>query len=159
MASVQISDSGELTEKEAEALRLVYARYTSKQIAREFGISASSVDKRLDSARRKLGAATRADAARLWAEEHYGERLTGHPLPVPEPDHLTDPRAVEPPNVHQRWFDARLDPRGFGPLGRTAIIVAGAVIMLVMVLMVLGIAEGLNALLEYLLGPSNGPSS
>lgn len=59
-----------LTDGQKECLRLVYRHMSSKDIARELGISPHSVDARLRSAIRALGVATRTDAAlRLAAHE------------------------------------------------------------------------------------------
>lgn len=59
-----------LTEGQKECLRLVYRHMSSKDIARELGISPHSVDARLRSAIRTLGVANRTDAAlRLAAHE------------------------------------------------------------------------------------------
>lgn len=59
-----------LTDGQKQCLRLVYRHMSSKDIARELGISPHSVDARLRSAIRTLGVATRTDAAiRLAAQE------------------------------------------------------------------------------------------
>ena len=52
-----------LTAKQTACLDLVLRHQTSKQIAQTLGISPYTVDQRLDSARRILGATTRLDAA------------------------------------------------------------------------------------------------
>jgi DNA-binding CsgD family transcriptional regulator len=57
----------DLTLGQIQCLRLVKAQYTSKEIARQLGISPFTVDQRLDAARKKLDAANRADAARRFA--------------------------------------------------------------------------------------------
>ena len=57
----------ELTEGQKACLRLVAQHYTSKEIARELGISHFTVDQRLDAARRKLNAPSRKDAAKIFA--------------------------------------------------------------------------------------------
>jgi DNA-binding CsgD family transcriptional regulator len=57
----------DLTIGQRECLRLVKAQYTSKEIARQLGISPFTVDQRLDAARKKLNATSRADAARRFA--------------------------------------------------------------------------------------------
>ena len=53
-----------LTERERECLRLVDRHMSSKEIARELGLSKHTVDWHLDKARKRLGAADRYDAAR-----------------------------------------------------------------------------------------------
>jgi DNA-binding CsgD family transcriptional regulator len=59
-------DTVELTEGQKACLRLVDDHHTSKEIARLLGISPFTVDQRLDAARRKLGAASRKDAAKIF---------------------------------------------------------------------------------------------
>lgn len=152
-------DIAALTEKEVEALQLVHERLTSKQIGRRLGISPKSVDKRLDSARIKLGASTRLDAARRWARKQYGESFPGPLLPVTDPEQTDDPNGVEMPGVHQRFLGARLDPARIGPLGRTLIIFGGAAAMLIMLLVALAVAGEVFALLELLFGSLDGQQS
>ena len=55
-----------LTEGQKACLRLVGQHQTSKEIARTLGISPFTVDQRLDAARRKLDAASRIDAAKIF---------------------------------------------------------------------------------------------
>jgi len=54
-----------LTPRERECLQLVDEHLSSKQIARELGMSKTSVDTYCDRARRKLGVDDRYAAARL----------------------------------------------------------------------------------------------
>src|ERR1700748_3883642 len=56
---------GLLTPRERECLRLVDQHLSSKQIARELGMSKTSVDTYCDRARRKLGVEDRYAAARM----------------------------------------------------------------------------------------------
>ena len=56
-----------LTEGQKACLRLVVQHHTSKEIGRTLGISPFTVDQRLDAARRKLNAASRKDAAMIFA--------------------------------------------------------------------------------------------
>ncbi len=56
-----------LTEGQKACLRLVVDHHTSKEIARILGISSFTVDQRLDAARRKLDAASRKDAAKIFS--------------------------------------------------------------------------------------------
>jgi DNA-binding CsgD family transcriptional regulator len=68
----------DLTEGQIECLRLVAGHYTSKEIARKLGISHFTVDQRLDAARRKLGVASRKEAAMLFQsmdDEKLSDRL------------------------------------------------------------------------------------
>lgn len=57
-----------LTDGQKQCLRLVGQLKTSKEIARELGISPHTVDQRIKVAIRMLGVEGRADAARLLAE-------------------------------------------------------------------------------------------
>ena len=57
-----------LTEGQLACLRLVSRHLTSKQIARELGISKDTVDQRLDRARRTLRVANRFEAATALAD-------------------------------------------------------------------------------------------
>jgi DNA-binding CsgD family transcriptional regulator len=70
-----------LTAKQCECLELVLHHLTSKQIALELGISPHTVNQRLDSARQRLGAATRHEAAILYAKlKGIPESLAYHAL-------------------------------------------------------------------------------
>jgi len=67
-----------LTARERECLRLVDRHFSSKQIARELGMSKTSVDTYCDRARRKLGVNDRYHAARLLADhEREGGAAAG----------------------------------------------------------------------------------
>ena len=57
-----------LTEGQRACLRRVLAHQTSKDIARELGVSPHTVDQRLRVAARTLGVASRVEAARMLAE-------------------------------------------------------------------------------------------
>ncbi len=57
----------DLTEGQKACLRLVNEHRTSKEIARILDISPFTVDQRLDAARKKLNASSRAEAARFFA--------------------------------------------------------------------------------------------
>ena len=62
-------------------LRLVDDLHTSKEIARILGISPFTVDQRLDSARRKLNADSRREAAKIFAslDENISQSLVYEP--------------------------------------------------------------------------------
>lgn len=153
-----------LTDKQAEVLELVLRRMSSKEIARELGISHKSVDKRLDAARIKLGAATRQEAARIYGVARYGESFPGQTLPVTPPVHSVEPPSgapqggggmsgsklassstEEPPALRSVLWP---DPKTIGSAGRLSLILAGALALAVLVLVGLGIANGLQSLLE-----------
>ncbi len=154
-----------LTDKQSEVLELVLRRMSSKEIARELGISHKSVDKRLDAARIKLGAATRQEAARIYGLAKYGESFPGQTLPVtPLVDSVEPPTgasqggaegggsqsssspAVESPPVLRSasW----LDPKAIGTAGRLGLIIAGTLSIGALLLVGLGIANGLQSLFE-----------
>jgi DNA-binding CsgD family transcriptional regulator len=57
-----------LTEKQRQCLDLVVLRKTSKEIARQLGISKPTVDQRIASARQILGARDRDEAAIMYAQ-------------------------------------------------------------------------------------------
>src|ERR1043165_7611975 len=65
-----------LTQRERECLRLVDQHLSSKQIARELGMSKTSVDTYCDRARRKLGVVDRFQAAKLLRDVDGGAVLT-----------------------------------------------------------------------------------
>ena len=62
-----------LTPRERECLRLVAQHLSSKEIARQLGLSQHTVDGHLHEARRKLGVPTRRDAVRILLESEGGE--------------------------------------------------------------------------------------
>jgi DNA-binding CsgD family transcriptional regulator len=68
-----VTEAPLLTEGQKACLRLVDEHHTSKEIARILGISPFTVDQRLDAARRKLNAASRKDAAKIFAAMERGE--------------------------------------------------------------------------------------
>lgn len=85
-----------LTPRERECLRLVDQHLSSKEIARQLGISKHTVDTHLDKARQRLGVVTRYDAARLMAARDrdaggeggalgYAPPLDRAPSPPPHP--------------------------------------------------------------------------
>lgn len=91
----------DLTEGQKLCLRLVSDHHTSKEIARQLGISHFTVDQRLDAARKKLNVANRTDAAKLFAameETGIYERLVYQSPSIaikPDPPNLNvSPRQV-----------------------------------------------------------------
>lgn len=80
----------ELTEGQKACLRLVDDHHTSKEIARILGISPFTVDQRLDAARRKLRAASRKDAAKIFAASEKGS--------------LSEPFVYEPQRLEAAGF-------------------------------------------------------
>jgi len=67
-----------LSEGERDCLRRVYAHQTSKDIARELGLSNHTVDMRLRTAIRKLGVSSRTEAAKLLHSLEEQAGLTEH---------------------------------------------------------------------------------
>ena len=69
-----------LSEREKEALRLLLGGHDIKSIAANLGLSVHTVNERLREARRKLGASSSRQAARLLAEsEQSGPNFSGSP--------------------------------------------------------------------------------
>lgn len=108
-----------LTEAQRICLRMVFMHMSSKDIARELGISHHTVDQRLKAAIQSLGVDSRVEAARLLALHEGGQayqplvyqspdiagRHRGGPLPVP----------VEHEGATGRpGFAMREDQAGFG---------------------------------------------
>ncbi|MEL7689907.1 helix-turn-helix transcriptional regulator [Citromicrobium bathyomarinum] len=69
-----------LTDKERECLRLWLGHATAKEIAIRLGVTHHAVEKRLKSARHKLGVASSLEAARIFARaEGYDGTISGPP--------------------------------------------------------------------------------
>ncbi|ENZ80757.1 hypothetical protein OR37_03337 [Caulobacter vibrioides OR37] len=81
----QVDDLDRLTERERECLRLVDRHMSSKEIARELGLSKHTVDWHLDKARRRLGAADRYDAARRLFDRGSRDAAPGPGVPSGSP--------------------------------------------------------------------------
>jgi DNA-binding CsgD family transcriptional regulator len=83
--------SGSVNERQLDCLRLVAQNYSSKEIARQLGISRFTVDQRLRIACQKLGANSRFEAARLVAAPLFDpgyERLAYQSPYIAEADDL-----------------------------------------------------------------------
>lgn len=102
-----------LTEGQKECLRLVDRLLTSKEIARELRISPFTVDQRLDAARRKLGAETRKEAARIFAlqeDEYISQRFV---YETPQLAISGNPPILNPSNINKGDFAGRsVEPEG-----------------------------------------------
>lgn len=154
-----------LTQKEREVLELVHARLSSKEIGLRLTLSRKSVDQRLDNARAKLGTSTRMAAARRYAELVGTPELFPYaPFPVPE----SSSEGSEPARVPADATYTLGDSMSFAPklpwdraqspsapefwalrlsaLPRLVLILAGAVGLLVFVLLGLSISEGISEL-------------
>lgn len=135
-----------LTEKEAEAIALVHQGYQTKEIARILEIAPSTVNQRVDGARKKLGAANRVQAARLFAAKgKIPERFIHEPLPLTPVEGPASPLTT--PRDDLRFEDALFDeraawdrgtlwrrpqfaPRDMGKASRLFVVFAIAVLML-----------------------------
>ncbi|MGV3511251.1 MAG: helix-turn-helix domain-containing protein [Novosphingobium sp.] len=75
----------DLSDKQRQVLDLVLDRRTNKEIALLLGISASAVEQRLQSVRRRLGVVSRADLARTYQDLlDTCQKSTGEKLQVVE---------------------------------------------------------------------------
>lgn len=89
-AGKSMSPLQQLTDGQKECLRLVYNHMTSKDIARDLGVSPHTVDMRLRTAIKVLSVANRIDAARLLILEEQGP--DSQPvMPAPEDDGTYQP--------------------------------------------------------------------
>src|SRR6202012_4014823 len=105
---------GLLTPRERECLRLVDQHLSSKQIARELGMSKTSVDTYCDRARRKLGVDDRYAAARLLRSVGVNPVLTGSGQDAIRTDERPDPWLDDPATegaTHERLAELR-EPGG-----------------------------------------------
>lgn len=152
-----------LTQKQAEVLAFVYQGLSSKEIALRLGISPATVDQRADGARRKLGAATRIEAARIHAaRNNISERfiyspppLTGDQRQAPSPEPPRDSlRFEDSVTFDQRaswdrdrsWRVPEFEPRDFGIASRLVIIVGLAVLIMLAVAESLRLADSLGVM-------------
>lgn len=130
-----------LTPKERECLRLVARQHSSKEIARELGISKASVDTYCNRARAKLGVPNRRAAAQLMLALE-GEQAAA-PASVAPP--IGQPGAAAAPAVAV----SLLPPlSSLGPLGRLGVIVGGAVVLALAFGMLLSGLQTLNGVVE-----------
>lgn len=157
-----------LTEKQQQALEMVADHLSSKEIAIRLGISSHSVDKRLDEARRKLGASTRKEAARIFFEndKHIigGDWLTGEPITVPEnaanSQNDDDERHnalysfadVAPIKQHAPWRSwqvavPEISPERLTLRAKLVLILVGALGLVILALLLLALAQGFQSLL------------
>ena len=108
----------ELTDGQKACLRLVDDHHTSKEIARKLGISPFTVDQRLDAARRKLNAASRRDAAKIFAameQKDISEPFVYEPQRV---EHSTiSGIQTSPPNRVEQMFSKISSMISVPPIG------------------------------------------
>ncbi|MFN3945314.1 MAG: helix-turn-helix transcriptional regulator [Allosphingosinicella sp.] len=117
-----------LNEGQRTCLRMVLAHMSSKDIARELGISHHTVDKRIKTAMQTLGAESRVDAARMLAahEDGHGYQPLVYQAPdVAEPGDgaaipvsFDDEGAEDRAGHEGRWGQSAADAAG-RPNGRT----------------------------------------
>ena len=164
---MSVIEDTELTEKQVEVLNLVWHEHlSSKEIAARLNISPRAVDQRLDAARKVLGCATRQEAAREYARLNpTSERLTSEPIHVRESPDSSDPSGVAAKGPFYRFEDSM----GYAPTSipewpsrsvpdispgkvrrshRLLLIVGGAIAILAVFLLGLGVVAGLS---EFLL--------
>lgn len=156
-----------LTAKQRECLHLVVLRKSSKEIARILEISKPAVDQRLLGARRVLGAATRDEAALIYARASGTyDRILYDPAGVPfdgnnGPEESQDERPatsmLEEVSISYE-FDTEHDPNvwpqllkesegNWGTAQRIAIIVILTIGILAIVLIGLSVSQSLSSLL------------
>jgi DNA-binding CsgD family transcriptional regulator len=165
--TVQDVTLADLTAKQCECLELVLAHRTSKQIALDLGISPYTVDQRLDSARRKLGMATRQDAAMAYARlkaqniapQAIPERLVYQPEPLAPPPEsaITNGETTQgaaPPDdletVSPLWFLKGSGPVPTGVMPRLIAIFVLAGLLMALGLIGIAAASGITYLLRHL---------
>ena len=120
-----------LTAKERECLTQWLTHATAKEIALDLGISHHAVEKRLKSARQKLGVFTTLDAARLLASvEGYGWTAS-QPPEVARGDAVDDRQLANPAEATAM------------PVARRKIVFAGGILMSLLLLstLVLGLGD------------------
>jgi|TARA_R110000772_G_scaffold18400_31_gene51823 DNA-binding CsgD family transcriptional regulator len=156
-----------LTAKQRECLHLVVLRKSSKEIARILDISKPAVDQRLVGARRVLGAATRDEAALIYARASGTyDRILYDPVGVPSDDvfgsqgnrdeRSTSVMLEEIPTTYDVdisdetdfWSQIQKEPgRALGTGQRIAIIVVLTIGILAIVLIGLSVSQSLSSLL------------
>ncbi len=159
------AETATLSEKETRALELVAAQFTTKEIARELGITPRGVEERLKSARDKLDAPDRRAAARvlLQRQQACGE-TTGEPTTLEFTPPATARRLRDLPDASvftlndsvSRDFEREVDAPGFleafdvrfGKPGRVAAIVFVAVALGILGAAAVSIAVTLGQMLN-----------
>lgn len=105
-----------LSEGQKECLRRVYRHMSSKDIARELGISPHTVDARLRAAIHSLGVASRTDAALLLAAHEAG---APYQSPAYQSPHVAAPAASAMLDPVNDTGDTRDEERAFYRLADT----------------------------------------
>jgi DNA-binding CsgD family transcriptional regulator len=144
-----------LTPKERECLRLVAQQCSSKEIARELGISKASVDTYCNRARAKLGVDSRRAAAQLLMTLEHGAGPLEPASPAaaanaPGPPAQAPPVLAPPVLAPTPFAAAPLIPplSSLGPMARLGIILGGAVALALAFGMLLSGLQTLNNVAE-----------
>ena len=98
-----------LSPRQLECLRLVWERRISKEIARELGISKTTVDGYIAEAVQALGAKDRREAAAMVFAGYTPDRVRGDPTRVDGAVHageVAEPE-TEPETAQSAWRNAR----------------------------------------------------
>ncbi len=146
-----------LTAKQRACLDLLLARHTSKQIARQLGISKDTVDQRITAARKTLGAADRNETAMAYARlKAIYDRVVYDPALLAPPPALVpsdfpdgnpataialDDSASRPdgsPEIYPPFRDIRRHDHGL----TTRIVILAAMLITAVILILAGLAIG-----------------
>lgn len=156
----------QLTPKQAEALALAADGLTSKEIARELGISPHSVDKRIDAVRNQLGAIPRTELVRQFRDWMGCHPITGHLSPLTKSTEKSASKVLQPEAEtlvfgDSLTFDERAHwdkpsfklqpgykPSDFGPGARVLLILVGALLLAAAFVLVVAAGNGLTDLLR-----------
>jgi DNA-binding CsgD family transcriptional regulator len=168
MPDEQIAHRIKLTDKQREVLDLVVQHQSSKEIARRLGISPFTVDQRIASARKKLGAGSRAELARLYGrqisicdESVYQFPHIAEPLILPQDgnqDQTNEPvftlndvsqfqRSTPWEQIPERLSGLEALDNRFGVGGRIAAILAFATALAFVLAAMMAVAETLSRLI------------
>ena len=155
-----------LTTKQREVLDLLIEHKTSKEIARELGISPHTVDQRIQFAKEKLGASSRSEVAQLYrrlieicGQLTYQDSRIASAVPFADNDHGTQAGPLTALRRRERTYpdqpgtesDYAVVPELFegryGTLIRLGAIIAIAVFLVFLVLGGLAIFSQLSELM------------
>jgi DNA-binding CsgD family transcriptional regulator len=126
-----------LSSQEKSCLRLVEANLSSKEIARELGISHNSVDTHLRRAKQKLGISDRHAAARLLVAWEGGS-----PLPSLGQSHRPTAESASLATTFGRAF--QLPPiETLGPWQRLSLMAGGAIVMALVFALILAVMRAI----------------
>lgn len=110
-----------MTDVQVNCLRLVADGYTSKEIAKQLGLSHQTVDQYLQRAKTALGAPDRRTAARWYVETQQNREFKSFelkPVPVAEPANDVTPPAVSAAEMPDAEATGQWQTRlGFPPVG------------------------------------------